>query len=305
MDCRQERTIDPAYFLMIEFIQGLQGLHDRSLTFEHSREFNRRFAAQQKARRQYCRDCLARLEREEPAAEGEVAIAAIHVARATVRGELARYHCTDQPEAAQELFHEALDDAERSGRPEIIRSALTSLGDYYRMAGTFGGSDTLEHAVWYYKEALVYCRAPMPQYEIPTILYWLGVIYAWQDADLPQAVFMFDWASRFGPLQFNSLVEKQKCRLRMGEREALLQETKLSADPHVTEVAAAVAALQVLGRRQKRLREVALLGIEVAERQDRKWRSVFETLLNAHQGKRPKHGEAEGGAPANSSCPEA
>jgi hypothetical protein len=120
----------------------------------------------------------------------------------------------------------------------------------------------------------------MPDFSVPNVLYWLGVTYADRVETLPQAVFMFDWASRFGPAEYGALVEKQRCRLRLGQREELLREAQPPFGVTCAEVAAATAALTALGRRRKALLAAAERGVEVArEARDRCWQGVFEHLL--------------------------
>jgi hypothetical protein len=282
MDTQTECGPDPAFALAREFQQGLRALYDPTLKWGFSKELNRHRAAYEDARRQYCLDFLARIDSEVHAGESPASAAQIHVARAVIRRELS--HQSTHPDHEWELLQQALADARASGHPQAIFDALLALGHFHGMLGGFMGEEgAVDHAEWYYKEALVYAHSDMPKFQIPLVLYWLGVTFASRSDTLPQAISMFDWASRFGPAEFGALVEKQKCRLQMGEREALLEEAQPPADADVMQIASAIAAMKALGRRRKRICEAARRGIELARcNQDTGWQLVFELVLKNH-----------------------
>jgi hypothetical protein len=116
-----------------------------------------------------------------------------------------------------------------------------------------------------------------PLYQTPQVFHWLGVTLAARGDSLPQAVLAFDCASRFGALEFASLIEKQKCRLQLGERDSLIAEIQPGPDAGIKEIAVAVAAAIALGRRRKRVFQLAQQGAEAALRKgDARWQSTFQ-----------------------------
>jgi hypothetical protein len=281
MDTQTQSQLNSDYILARQFKEGLRALCDPSLKFELSKEFNRRWASHQRAELQYCVEFLARLDKEELDREQAADAAPVHIARSEVRLEMARLTKTHDPATSQDLLLQALADARTSANPQAIFTALLSLGHFYREQDFFDEPGVLDHAEWYYKEALVYCHDGAAIRQMPMVLYWLGVTFARRDETLYPAIFMFDWASRFGPAEFRSLVEKQKCRLRMGERQELLRDTEPPANPDLFQLASAIAAMQALGRRRKKMCELAQQGLDLARRQrDTHWQFVFESILN-------------------------
>lgn len=262
-----------ATVLWHDFIAGRQALADPAPPEDEpllAGEVTRRRARYRERIRSYCHDYLKRLNQyaNDPAAQ--YTRGQIEVGRAACFWELADLlDSYKQGEETEELLLQARASASSSSCPAAIHEGWMRLARFYRSVERFPS------AIDCYKQALAHVYPSLvPQ--IPTILYWMGVTFAdW--GDLKQAVFMFDWASRFGPEEFKSLVEKQRCRLQLGQREALILESASPYGESCAEVAASVAALQVLGRRQKAVRRAAQTGLELARRTgDQGWERVFQ-----------------------------
>jgi hypothetical protein len=263
-----------AFALADEFSEGLRAFHDPGLEWEPSRQFSRRLTSNRAAERQYCRDFLSSLDREAQSSDTLSDPVQVQIARSVTWLEL--FHLQDGPEYSPDALLQALEAARASAQPAAMYRVLIELGHYWRLVG----EEELTQAEWYYKEALAYASTKTPNLEIPRVLYWLGVTFASRSETLPQAVFMFDWASRFGPAQFGSLVEKQKARLRLGERHALLTEAELPSESELGQVAIAIAAMMALRRRRKAICQAAGRGVEISRSQgDTAWEAVFASIL--------------------------
>jgi len=79
--------IDPqvAYRLAAEFGKGFRAFHDRTLKFEITREFNRRWREQRAAEWRYCEEFLARLDSMEGESADVTERVTVRVARSVVR----------------------------------------------------------------------------------------------------------------------------------------------------------------------------------------------------------------------------
>jgi hypothetical protein len=260
---------DPACKLFYEFLEKRRALSRPPIPFDfNTKEFNQEWKQRKKAEIRFYRDYLAQLEEAHRQAEGKEATQQILVAKAHVRIELAML-LYDQDEL-WDILEQALEDAYAAEHEDTVYTVLIRIGHSYREYAAY------EDAVWYYQEALVYAGGGS-LFQTDQVFFWLGVTFAYQEQTLPQAVFMFDWAGRFGPLQFNSLIEKYKCRLRLGQREDIVAEAVAPLGTTCEEIAETVAALIALGRRKKAVCRAAQKGIEAAEReQDHRWKALFE-----------------------------
>src|SRR5687768_8241701 len=132
MDTPNECTPDPAFALAMEFDRGLRGLSDPTLEYEYSKEFRRRHAACQKAKRQYCLDFLTRLDREGLTGEQAADPVQVHLARSRIRLELSDLPPdAHDPDAKEDLLLHALADARASRHPRAIFTALMRLGSFH------------------------------------------------------------------------------------------------------------------------------------------------------------------------------
>jgi hypothetical protein len=269
----KRREIGPEYAqytLTDEFCEGLHGPGIPQLTSAFDKQ---RFAEYRKARRKYCEEFLRRLESEEGDPEP------VHAARSRVHLELAHGITRDQ---GRQLSHlrQALEQARLSGYDWAINVVLVRLGDFYQDADRHGVDGAFEQAISYFKDALVHTPSRRSAEAMATVLHNLGMIYAGRRETLPQAVFMFDWSARFGASESHALIDKQKCRIRMGEREAVLRETELPEEPTIQQVATAIAAMHALKHDSAAIAAAAVRGVEIATRDnDRQWRLQFEADL--------------------------
>lgn len=267
---RAANTLDPAdpQYLAHQFrleFYATPGPEDASRYQEAMRESP---ARSHRTRWRFCDDSLKRLDRLATAPEAD--LTQIHVARATVRVHLYQLDAgRSSPEKIESLLSQALVDARASALDSVIFQALLSLGHHYRE------TDDFRQAEWHYKQALAHARAVYSNFRAPTVLFWLGTLYAEHEESLALAVYMFDWGARFIPEGLDSLYEKQRCRLKLGERDQLIAELKVGDDASPRQIAEAIAAARALGRRNKRIMALAQQGV-LASGADTPWRRHFE-----------------------------
>lgn len=218
---------------------------------------------------QLCRDCLKELDAPQSQITAGYSEKQILIARARVRIELVDLLFLEPDfDEGQKQSRMALEDAHAAKDSPAIHSALMASGLFYYL------HDYLEDAVRYYQEAMVYSDA---WYERYLVLFTMGNIYARKEETLPQAVFIFDWASQFGRKGFPAQIEKYHCLRRMGQRDALRAKVAEPWGDTCEEIASVLAALIVLRRQKKVLLRAARHGVETAKRLEHaSWRRFFE-----------------------------
>ena len=270
-----DHRLDDALLIWAELQLGLRDLRQSNGEFLNPKPGKRGRDRRAQVERSFLESFLLRLEEaaEEASPKREIQV---NVARAGAMQHLARRaHESYDLHAAEMLLLQGLAFAREAGYPPSLYAIGMALGHVYREMPDPGRAE--EH----YKQALGHAASYMPEFNVPTTLFWLGMNAATSKGGLSQAIFLFDCASRFDPPNFSALVEMQRCRIRAGQRKQVLRFAEPPFGSTCREVGLKSAALKALRNKTTELRDAAAYGAELAcQKGEERWERLFTAILN-------------------------
>jgi hypothetical protein len=240
----------------------------RSAAYAFEDEYRR--LRDKKARIAMCREALAKIPDE---AASEVAD---HILCAYVCLLLAdAQYQPSFPKRVEPLYEQALRRAELSGHDSTHWMVLWRYGVHLSW-------DFPEQATPLIQKALKYARAP---HEVEILLRSLADIYSLDEATVPQALFLYDWACLIENMPIETMRDKYRCLLRHGYEEDVRAEASRPLGDTCEDIASVLAAREALWQKDRRYSQKAIhlaaeKGLEIAEQTaSRPWQVQFKLAL--------------------------